>query len=68
MQVIHVLSRRGDGTQFNPVRNVAQYWSMDGVLLAEFDHLHEDCGMAALEVCDLRRRLAEPVEVVGQGV
>ncbi len=38
LQVIETnLLRRGDGTEADPVRKVTQYWSTDGVLLAERD-------------------------------
>lgn len=37
--VIYVLSRRGDGTNDNPVRHVHQYWSEEGNLLAEKDEI-----------------------------
>lgn len=39
--VIHVLSRRGDGTNKNPVRHVHQYWSPEGKLLAEKDEIEK---------------------------
>lgn len=35
--VIHVVASRGDGSPENIVRNVDQYWSKDGILLAERD-------------------------------
>lgn len=31
---------RGAGVAGDPVRPVNQYWSTDGRLLAEFDHIH----------------------------
>lgn len=31
------LIRRGNGSSNNPVRVITQYWSKDGVLLAEVD-------------------------------
>lgn len=31
------LARRGDGSEAQPHRVVVQYWSLDGVLLAEVD-------------------------------
>lgn len=37
ISVIHVVASRGDGTPENIVRNVDQYWSKDGKLLAEKD-------------------------------
>jgi hypothetical protein len=37
IQVIETRSLRGDGTQEDPCREVAQYWSFDGELLAEQD-------------------------------
>ncbi|MEI5994794.1 hypothetical protein [Candidatus Enterococcus mansonii] len=37
VEVVHVEATRGDGTEENPVRIVHQYWSKDGVLLAEKD-------------------------------
>ena len=29
--------RRGKGTEDDPVRRIVQYWSTDGILLAEVD-------------------------------
>ncbi len=37
VQVIHVVDTRGSGSGNDPVRTVNQYWSLDGVLLAEDD-------------------------------
>jgi hypothetical protein len=37
IQVIEVDERRGKGIEGDPVRVVLQYWSTDGVLLAERD-------------------------------
>lgn len=37
ISVIHIVASRGDGTPENIVRNVDQYWSKDGKLLAEKD-------------------------------
>lgn len=37
MTVIHVIASRGDGSPENIIRNVNQYWSKDGQLLAEKD-------------------------------
>lgn len=37
VEVIHVRSVRGSGTEENPARPVDQYWSKDGTLLAEKD-------------------------------
>lgn len=39
VEVIHVEAARGSGTEKDPVRIVHQYWSKDGVLLAENDSL-----------------------------
>lgn len=39
VEVIHVKAARGSGTEKDPVRIVHQYWSKDGVLLAENDSL-----------------------------
>lgn len=33
MQVLRTLARTGKGTEGDPVREVAQYWTMDGALL-----------------------------------
>lgn len=30
-------SKRGCGTEEDPVRTIAQYWDLDGNLLAEYD-------------------------------
>ena len=38
IQVIETtILRRGDGTKENPIRFITQYWSIDGILLAEVD-------------------------------
>lgn len=37
IEVIHVEAARGSGTEENPARIVHQYWSKDGILLAEKD-------------------------------
>ncbi|EOI00696.1 hypothetical protein UAY_01799 [Enterococcus moraviensis ATCC BAA-383] len=37
VEVIHVEAVRGNGTEENPVRIVHQYWSKEGMLLAEND-------------------------------
>lgn len=37
VEVIHVEAARGKGTEEDPARIVHQYWSRDGVLLAEKD-------------------------------
>ncbi|MGM0239895.1 hypothetical protein [Enterococcus sp. AZ103] len=37
VEVIHVEATRGKGTEEDPARIVHQYWSKEGVLLAEKD-------------------------------
>lgn len=37
VHVIETVSLRGAGTDRDPIREVIQYWSFDGVLLAERD-------------------------------
>lgn len=37
IQVIEVTTNRGTGTQEDPVREITQYWGIDGTLLAERD-------------------------------
>lgn len=38
IEVIEVISLRGLGAEENdPVREITQYWSLEGKLLAEFD-------------------------------
>lgn len=38
IQVIETnLRTRGDGTSKNPIRNIVEYWTLDGRLLAEVD-------------------------------
>lgn len=37
LQVIETVSMRGAGNDTSPARIVVQYWSFDGVLLAEND-------------------------------
>lgn len=44
IQVIEVNTTRGTGTQKDPVREITQYWALDGKLLAERDeHLIVNC-------------------------
>lgn len=42
VRVIEVRSLRGGGSEEDPVREVVQYWSFDGVMLAEKDKLKPD--------------------------
>ena len=45
IQCIEVTAVRGRGTQQDPYRNVKQYWSQDGRLLAEHDPMvNPSCG------------------------
>lgn len=37
IEVIEVITTRGKGVQGDPVREVRQYWSKEGELLAECD-------------------------------
>lgn len=37
IQVIETKTKRGLGTEKDPVRDVTQYWDLDGKFLAEFD-------------------------------
>ncbi len=37
IEVIETKSLRGDGTEKDPVREVTQYWDLDGNFLAEID-------------------------------
>ena len=46
IEVIFVVTSRGDGTPANPHRSVYQHWSKDGRLLADSDSLF-DCPEAA---------------------
>lgn len=39
VRVIEVRAIRGEGTEKDPVREVVQFWSFDGMLLAEKDEL-----------------------------
>ena len=39
--VIEVESKRGCGTEEDPVRKIVQYWDLDGNLLAEHDPLKD---------------------------
>jgi hypothetical protein len=40
IQVVRTeLELRGDGTRDSPMRRLTQFWSLDGVLLAEVDPL-----------------------------
>lgn len=36
--VIKTISRKGDGTENNPYREVVQYWTLDGELLCEVEN------------------------------
>ena len=44
VQVIEIQAARGKGTEGDPVRLVYQYWSKEGVLLAENDPETDDLG------------------------
>ena len=37
IQVIETVSKRGLGTEKDPVREITQYWDLDGNFLAESD-------------------------------
>lgn len=37
IQVIRTVALRGEGVESDPAREVTQYWSLDGELLAESD-------------------------------
>lgn len=54
MQVIHILTRRGTGVENDPSRRVEQYWSVDGVLLAEHDEWFEERIRHALKTADVQ--------------
>ena len=40
IQVIETVAKRGLGTEKDPVRDVKQYWDLDGNFLAEMDTEH----------------------------
>ena len=40
IQVIETKALRGMGTEKDPVRDVTQYWDLDGNFLAEMDVMH----------------------------
>ena len=40
IQVIETVAKRGLGTEKDPVREVTQYWDLDGKFLAEMDVEH----------------------------
>lgn len=40
VQVIETKAKRGLGTEKDPVREVTQYWDLDGNFLAEMDAEH----------------------------
>lgn len=40
IQVIETKAKRGLGTEKDPVRDVTQYWALDGTFLAEMDSEH----------------------------
>ncbi len=56
MEVIFVDTSRGSGTAADPVRGVAQYWSKEGVLLAEYDTIFEAPDMAGPAEAEQRER------------
>ena len=37
IQVIETIAKRGLGTEKDPVREITQYWDLNGKFLAEFD-------------------------------
>ena len=41
IEVIHTVATRGSGVHSDPIRNVDQYWSKDGKLLAEKDIIRD---------------------------
>ncbi len=41
IEVIHTVATRGKGVHGDPIRNVDQYWSKDGKLLAEKDTIRD---------------------------
>ncbi|MEY8295024.1 hypothetical protein [Limosilactobacillus caviae] len=41
IEVIHTVATRGKGVYGDPIRNVDQYWSKDGKLLAEKDIIRD---------------------------
>ena len=41
IEVIHTVATRGKGVHDDPIRNVNQYWSKDGELLAEKDIIRD---------------------------
>ncbi|WP_323081566.1 hypothetical protein [Limosilactobacillus reuteri] len=41
IEVIHTVATRGKGVHGDPIRNVDQYWSKDGELLAEKDTIRD---------------------------
>lgn len=49
IQVIETVAKRGLGTEKDPVREVTQYWDLDGKFLAEMDtkmlipQIHAEC-------------------------
>jgi hypothetical protein len=43
IEVIETVSLRGNGSKSEPIREVTQYWSKDGQLLAEKDTITSDC-------------------------
>jgi hypothetical protein len=42
IRVIHTTAKRGSGTPNNPERVVHQYWTLEGMLLAEYDTTTDD--------------------------
>lgn len=37
VQFIEVVRQEGDGTAENPIKNIVQFWSLDGKLIFEID-------------------------------
>lgn len=44
IKVIHTVALCGEGVEGDPIREVVQYWSLDGELLAEQDGFEGDTG------------------------
>lgn len=45
--VIIIKCKAGKGTTENPNRNITQFWSMEGELLAAFDPLRDDPNLSS---------------------
>ena len=63
MEVIEVRTKYGEATNESPVREIIQYWNMDGFLLATIDPLIEANQIDSEEIKRIRKSLFSPVNL-----